>query len=467
MYDLLLLASAIIFAATSIAYLRHPAAGLMHPATFYLAFHGFIFVIRPIVARIYDFNFVYRLFEFMPSISDKITVILAANLAMVVFVASSLYIAKEPPAPLDDEVFARARASLTKPIIVVAALLSPLAVWSLLENWQQRSEEFGSMIRDAATGTAINIGGVGWLTDASLFLAPITVMIIWLARYRWWSWAFFGVFMLLQGGTGIRGPIIYAASAIGILALLEMRRRWFDWRVMALACVAALAFGQLVLDRGASLRGVLGGGAEVTYTQDAELAPLEGMDFANLEYFEYVVYAVPQRSNTYDYFASNLQVFTEPVPRALWKDKPVGPPIQNFSLWDYGRPIGMTASLPGAGWLSLGYVGVVIQTLFFAMLYAYLFVWLLTRRATPLAHLAYALLIATAFNVLRDGTLLTFARQMPFYLGPLLMVVLAQRLLGPARGAHVHDWNQPVSEFLAQSPAERRRSLASQTKDQR
>ena len=293
MYDLLLLASAIIFAAASIAYLRHPAAGLMHPATFYLAFHGFIFVIRPIVARIYDFNFVYRLFEFMPSISDKITVILAANLAMVVFVASSLYIAKYPPAPLDDDVFARARASLAKPIIVVAALLSPLAVWSLLENWQQRSEEFGSMIRDAATGTAINIGGIGWLTDASLFLAPITVMIIWLARYRWWSWAFFGVFMLLQGGTGIRGPIIYAASAIGILALLEMRRRWFDWRVMALASVAALAFGQLVLDRGASLRGVLGGGAEVTYAQDAELAPLEGMDFANLEYFEYVVYAVP------------------------------------------------------------------------------------------------------------------------------------------------------------------------------
>ena len=467
MYDLLLLASLIFFAGIATAYLRHPAASLMHPATFYLAFHGFLFVIRPIFARIYDFNFVYRLYDFQPSMDDKITVILAANLALVVFVCTALYTARQPPMPIAREEYSRARALLSQPIIVVSLALAPLAIWSQLANWGRRQAEFGTMIRDAATGTAINTENIGWLTDASLLLAPLTVMLIWLARFRWWSWGYFALFILLQAGDGTRGPIVFAAAALGIAALLEHGRKWFDWRATVLAIAALFAFSQLVLDRGAGLRGAVGQSDGVAYAGGADLAPLEGMDFANLEYFEYVVYAVPQRSGTYDYFASNLQIFTEPVPRALWKDKPAGSPIKNFSLWDYGRPIGMTASLPGAGWLSLGYIGVVIQTLAFALLYALGYRYFLQRKGTPLAQLAYALLIATAFNVLRDGTLLTFVRQLPFYLGPLVFVLLALRVLGPSRQAQAQAWQGPVREFLAQSPAERRRNLARRGPDQR
>ena len=76
-------------------------------------------------------------------------------------------------------------------------------------------------------------------------------------------------------------------------------------------------------------------------------------------------------------------------------------------------------------------------------------------------------MIATAFNVLRDGTLLTFVRQLPFYFGPLLVVILLLRILGPSRAAQAHAWEGPVSDFLAQTPAERRRNLARQASDQR
>ena len=467
MYDLLLFASLILFAGVAVAYARHPASSLTHPATFYLAFHGFIFVVRPIIARLFDFSFVYRLYDFLPSMEDKATVILAANLAMLVFVGASLYVARQPPMPIERRDYGRVRAHMAKPIAVVVILLAPIAVWSQLMNWQRRQEEFGTMIRDAATGTAFNTESIGWLTDAALMLAPLTVMIIWLARYRWWSWAVFALFLILQAGDGTRGPIVFAAAALAILVLLETRRPWLDWRVTVLALSALLAFTQIVVDRGAGLRSTLGQSESQIFAGGAELAPLEGMDFANLEYFEYIVYAVPQRTGTYDYFAGNLQIFTEPVPRALWKDKPIGSPVRTFSLWDYGRPIGMTASVPGAGWMSLGYPGVAIQALFFALLYAFGYRIFLQRKATPLAQLAYALLMATAFNVLRDGTLLTFVRQVPFHFGPLLLSLLALRILGPSRIAQAHAWQGPVREFLAQTPAERRRTLAAQSSDQR
>ena len=61
-YEFLLLASVVLLVFVTIVYLRHPAASIAHPASFYLAFHAFIFVLRPIVARWYEFDFVYQLY---------------------------------------------------------------------------------------------------------------------------------------------------------------------------------------------------------------------------------------------------------------------------------------------------------------------------------------------------------------------------------------------------------------------
>ena len=179
------------------------------------------------------------------------------------------------------------------------------------------------------------------------------------------------------------------------------------------------------------------------------------MDFANLEYFEYIVHAVPQRTGTYDYFAHMLQIATEPIPRALWPDKPAGSPVQLFSLWDYGKPIGMTASLPGMGWMSLGYAGVAIQALIFALLFGYAYRALLLRRGGPVARLGYALVIGASLIGFRDGTLLTLVRLVPFYFGPLLLALLLARLAAE-RAAPVRL--EPAA--ARQTPAERRRALA-------
>ena len=461
MYDFLLLASVIVFLATVIAYLRHPAAALAHPASFYLVFHGFIFVFRPLVARWYDFDFVYRLYDFQPSMSDKITVILGANLGMLVFVVLTLGIGSRAPDAQPREAYDRIRAVVFKPFLAAIALLTPVAAYSQIGNWVLRVNNFETMVRDAATGNMVNIQGNGWFTDAALMMAPMAVMTVWLSRYRWWGWAYFAGFAFLQAGTGTRHAIIYATAAVAICWLLEKGRKWFDWRAVALALVAAVAFNQIVIDRGGAVRSIVAEDLGDGYIDEQTLDPLEHMDFASLEYFEYLVYAVPQRTGTYDYFAHVLQVFTEPVPRAIWEDKPVGSPIQHFSLWDYGRPIGMTASMPGIGWMSLGYPGIVIQASIFAIIFGGIYRLLLMRRGGPLARLAYALAIAMTVLGFRDGTLLTLLRTLPFYFGPFLLALVFVRISRPTgiRDALLQqEANTP--RFLEQTPAERRRALA-------
>ncbi len=468
MYDFLLIASVVVLLLTTLAFLRHPAASLLHPASYYLVFHAFVFVLRPLVARWYDFDFVYRLYDFQPSMADKITVILGANLAMLVFVGVSLAVAREPVTSASAQEHAYMRRVLAWPIFVTAGLLTPLAVAAQLSNWQRRINDFDTMLRDAATGTQVNMAGSGWFNDSALLLAPLAVLVVWLARYRWWGWAYFGMFALLQSGTGARGPLIYAAAAIGVLFLLERGRKWFDWRPLVLVLLAGIAFNQLVNDRGGFVREAVGQQGEYMSQPPTELDPLEHMDFANLEFFEYLVYAIPQRSGSWDYFANNLQVFTEPVPRALWKDKPIGSPVQFFSLWDYGQPIGMTASLPGVGWMSLGYVGIIVQAGAFAAFFAMLYNWWLVRRRNAVARLAYALSIATTVIAFRDGSLLTLVRLAPFYLGPLLLVLGFARMAGLGRSMPLRaNQRTPASEFLRHDPAERRRALALQATSDR
>ncbi|MBX7539817.1 O-antigen polymerase [Qipengyuania sphaerica] len=462
MYDFLLFASVIVFLGISLAYLRHPAASLAHPASFYLAFHGFLFVFRPIVARYYDFDFVYRLYQFQPSMTDKITVILGANLAMIVFVIASLAIAPRAFSPPDRSMIEEARRRMFWPIMIMTGLLTPIALVAQIGNWRLRVNDFETMVRDAATGNTVNLHGNGWFTDAALMMAPMAVMLIWLARYRWWGWIYFAVFAFLQAGTGTRHALIFAIAAIGVTLLMETGRKWFDWRAVILALVAAFAFNQIVIDRGGAVRQLVADDMGEGYVDENALDPLEHMDFANLEYFEYLVYVVPQRSGSYDYFANVLQVFTEPIPRRMWPDKPVGSPIKFFSLWDYGQPVGMTASLPGVGWMSLGYLGIIINALIFALIFAGAYRLLLGRYDGPIARLAYAFVICTSVLVFRDGTLVTLFRSVPFYFGPLLLALLIARVSGPRLVyTPIPDNRAPA----AMTPAERRKALAARAGD--
>ena len=455
MYDVVLVASTLAYAALLVAWLTRPFASFMHPATLYLVLHFYLFVVRPIAARIYDFDFIYRLFGFDPSVSDKITVIVGANIGLYAFVLATWSIANRPPTPHEAGETEDLRQRVARPLLLVIGVLGPLAVWSALSNWGRRAAAFDSMARSLSSGVQINLEGTGWFTDAALMLAPIAVLTVWATRFRWFGWPVFIAFCVLQAGSGTRGPLVYAIVALITLWLIERRRLWPDARTLAVLGLSVLAFSAIVFDRGNAVREAFGGPSGNHFTAAQELGPLEHMDFANMEFFEFLVFAVPQRTGSYDYFAQNLQIFTEPVPRVLWREKPVGAPVRFYDLWDYGRPIGITGSMPGQGWVSLGYPGIVIQCGLFGLMFALFYRQLLMRRHGAGARLIYVFLFANLVLCVRDGTLLTFVRTLPFYLGPVVLALLGARLFAlvpqPMRNPGAIDYA---------TPQERRRALA-------
>lgn len=431
MYDFLLFLNLALWSALTIFYVRQPCASAFHPVSAYLLFHFIVFVFRPFFAWYGNYDGIYRTYDFTPSMDDKIVVQLATMLGLFCFAVPAMWSGSSSARFPQDRFNEAERYALIRPFLLTAAVLVPLGLISTLAQWDARASDMSNMVMDAATGHTINTSGNGYFDNLQMFLVAVAVMFAWLFRFRWWSLLPLFAFVVLRAGTGGRAPMVMACASVALLYLYQNRRRWPNLRAVAIAAVGLLFFSQIGQDRGASVRSVFI--EDRSYAGNfgsnaADLRFMEGMDFANLEYFEYLVYAVPQRTGTYGYFLDNLQLLTQPIPRVLWEEKPVGPPLQLFSLFDHGYPIGMTYSLPGNGWMQLGFLGVAI--------WSGLFGWLLgtiynrfqrSRHGTP-AVLAYAIFLPLSIQFFRDGLLLVLVQTSVFFLFPVWLVTKVARL---------------------------------------
>ncbi|QYJ06262.1 O-antigen polymerase [Qipengyuania flava] len=469
LYDIVLGGSTFAFLALLAIYLRHPAASIFNPATVYLAFHGLVFVIRPLFARVYDFRSIYASIGFTPSLDTKVTTLLAANLGLFVMVGLCMVLC--PPLEFRQSTAERqGRASMMVRYLPAFAVLSGLCLWALIWLWGFKSTGLAINEMDTRTGGQGLVAASGYFISLTGFLVSLGALFAYLNRFRWWSFIPFALFAVLRLGIGGRGEVVVACFVLALLFLVDRRSRWPNLWIVAGLVPLYLAFSAVVADRGAGVREALTGEAqpEIVYYSEADLAPLEHMDFGNLEFFEYVVHVVPERSGTYDYFLHNLQILTEPIPRGLWKDKPYGAPIKPVDLYNYGKPIGMTMSLPGVGWFSLGYVGVVLWSAFFALIYCAAYRAFASSRQTVLATVTYALFLGTSIIAFRDGMIITILKQGLFFAIPVVALWLSERLLRPRSGPESLPLparampGQGMTAPAAPTPAERRAALARQ-----
>lgn len=157
-------------------------------------------------------------------------------------------------------------------------------------------------------------------------------------------------------------------------------------------------------------------------------------------------------SHTYGYFNDVLQVFTEAVPRVLWKNKPFGAPFERFSMFDYGFPIGYTRSLPGNGWYALGWLGVIITCGVWGYVLGLIYRRFVEGPQSTYQVAAYMVFLPILIVAYRDGMLVTVFRQGIFYAAPILLWVWLAR-----------SFNVPLAKDLRMLTARKQRRLDSAT----
>jgi hypothetical protein len=408
-----------VFAAVAGAFLLHRGASAFHPLLYYLLFHLLAFVIRPLLVHLAGFDGQWRFMGFEPDATGFVESLAVASVALVCFAAACLLAgAARPVFPPAAWRFERAD---RRAFVCVAALLLPLALYGAVRDLQLFGRHADSahalqggsgMLRDAATGFTVFAGTTAYLVKAHNLLAPLSVLCVVAARFRWWAYAPFVLFVGYRLYLGSRWGVALALVMLLLVHLARGRLRWPPLKAGVAVLPVIALFAWVGLDRDA-LR-TLGIGAGPHAPVDRAYAPqrhlLDTPDFANFDYLAFIVDRVPEHTGSYSYFSQHLEVFTRPVPRVLWPDKPIGPPVRLFNLNEHGRFYGRTRSLPGDGWMSLGWPGVVLTAAAAGagLGLAHRWLWQAARSVYP--WLVYAALLPATIQLFRDGALVSLAR---------------------------------------------------------
>lgn len=391
-------------------FIVNPKMSMFHPLAFYLLFHGIVFVIRPFMVHYLKFDGRWVYMRFFPTEDQFIFTLIVSSVALVVFaVASSL-------AGKTDVNFADARlpdftSAQKRAFFWMALLLAPLTLYSALFAVQDVGFDTNradiQMSVDLTTGNTVYVNTTGYIVDAQTMLGSLAILFMWRFRFAVWTWIPVALFIsyraFLGGG---RWPMITTVFTLILIQLFRTHKRWFRLRYLAFFVPLFILFQNIGFDRN-YFRDIIGGGgsAPVAEFRDERswLQKQDNPDFANFEFLAFVLWAVPDMTKSYTYFTQYLQIFTEPIPRILWSEKPIGAPIRFYELNDYGNFVGLTLSLPGDGWSNLGWLGLVITM---ALVGAFLG-WLHRRFWANLEHpakvLMYCVFLPLTVQWFRDG----------------------------------------------------------------
>lgn len=413
---------------------RGGAGSIFSPLFWYLAFHTIVFLLRPMAAEWQGYWIAYDYMGFTPDSSDLASAHFAVTLALLSFALFHEVGFRYSDGTRRNIQLATSQKLTWRGVGIAWLVFGPVAIYSAVFVG---GAAFGSgtIEMDRVNGVAINVNQNGYLLDAQFTLIGLCTLLVFKADFRLWSFTpvllFFAYRSLMGWG---RWSIVLCALALGLIWIYRQGKLWPSPRVLLYALPLLILFSVLGNDREA-IKNLITGVASEKSSGELKSDPLrgifDGLDFANFDYLVYVMKHVPASTGTYTFGVQHLQVFTEPIPRALWSGKPAGAPIQLFNLNDYGNFIGLTPSLVGDGWMSAGYIGIFISMALLSFPLAIIYRKLVDGRLSGSGLLLYMCFISLLVQIFRDGSLVTLVKFSALVLMPILLArVLSRSELG-------------------------------------
>ncbi len=335
-------------------------ASVFHPAMVYLAFHGLVFVVRPILVYYFGFDASWIYMGFKASDEIFVKTLEVSSVGMVCIVGASIlagfgrtqFASPAPPVFTPQQ---------RRALLLTTLLLLPAMAYSV---YATRNGVAGERVG----GIYIMTDSTGYITEAQEFIMPLLVIWIVVTRFHWLNLLPSMVYVAYRTWYGwSRWTILLFFLLVIMCYCWYHRRKWLPlWSI--LAAVPVLLLFNLIGHNRDMLKSMITG-ENVHVAQFASgLTPMDkfrlqfdGPDFANFDSLSYVVWAVPYKTETYSFGSQYVQLFTEPIPRILWKAKPVGSPVKMIDIFAYCNFNGLTVSLPGDGWISGGWLGVIFE----------------------------------------------------------------------------------------------------------
>lgn len=420
----------IVFAIVVFAMAVRGQLTIFHPTTIYLIFHGIVFCIRPTLVYFFGFDLVWNYIGFWPTDREMVLTLYLSSAGLIVFCAA-FAATSNAPGPKDLPGPPAFTLAELRAFWAMVVLLVPLGLYSIFAS---------DMRGERVNGVYIMTGTSGYINDLQQVLIPISILVIVICRWRWFSFIPLLIFLYYRATEGWgRWTIILTIFALILFHTWVHRRHIPAIRYLLPLPLLFVLFANLGLDR-SYVRNLQEGETEETRSVLNESQSLadrfDTLDFANFDYLAYIVSVVPKETETYTYGTQYLQIFTEPIPRRFWKEKPVGPPIVFFNLNDYGNFVGLTPSLIGDGWMSGGWVGVLATMTLAGWGLGLLYNWFIKNQTNVYCCFTYFLVNSVIVQLYRDGGI-SIAKFLLFCLLPIIVWRFLARTVFAEYGANL------------------------------
>ena len=255
MYELHLVLSAVFFIAivASLAYGGY--LSIFHPLTYYLMFHGLVFVVRPFFLYYLDFDTVYSLYLFHPDNYHKHLALLLANIGLISFTMGCL-------ATGNTEMrFSSSRLCVSQEVyrgglqlIIAAMLCAPLTIMSMnlrLSQDMTFTTIADYMSFDESTGRSINLSANGYVTDADAMFGAFAVLFAWVYRFKLLSLIpfFLFVFYRMYLGEG-RWAFIMTSASLVLLYVYDKKKLFPAFKFVIYGMIFLFIFSKIGEYRG-------------------------------------------------------------------------------------------------------------------------------------------------------------------------------------------------------------------------
>ena len=336
-------------------------ASIFHPVTLYLGFHGLVFVVRPILVYFFGFDTIFNYMQYRPTEDIFIRTLAVTSVGMFTFVAACLLAGRSrlvfgsPQPPVFTLLERRA-------LLLTTLLLLPMMAYSI---YATRNGVAG--VR-AANGIYIMTNSTGYVNEAQDFIGPLLCAWMVVTRFHWLYLLPSVIYIGYRTWFGwSRWTILLFFLLVILVYCWHHRRKWIPLWSVAAAVPILLLFNLIGHNRDMFKSALTGEDTHVAEF-DVGMSPQEKLkkqfdtqDFANFDYLCFVMRVFTLRPDAYSYGLQYLQLFTEPIPRILWRGKPAGAPVAaKVDLYDYGNFMGLTFSLLGDGFSSGGWIGLII-----------------------------------------------------------------------------------------------------------
>jgi hypothetical protein len=414
-------------------FLASGQASVFHPVTVYLVFHGLVFVLRPILVHSFAFeaNWTYMLFK--PTDAYFVKTLCVSSVALLCFTGACLWIGWSR-VTFSNSQCPSFSALERRALLITTVLLLPAIVYSV---YATRNGIEGERVN----GIFIMTNSTGYLNEAQHFVIPLLGAWLVLTRFHWLNLLPIALYM------GYRTWFGWSRWSILLFMLMTMlvycwyhRKKWGPlWSVVA--AIPILVLFNLLGHNRDLLKQILSNEPTQMIETDVGMSrgqkirkQLDTQDYGNFDYLAYVVSVVPERTETYTYGTQYLQLLTEPIPRILWKGKPVGAPVKTVNIGAYGNFIGLTVSLCGDGWMNGGWVGLAITLSLVGGLLGRAHRWFWSNPNEPVASMMYLVGLAMVPQWYRDGGISIF-KFLLFSLLPIFVWLGMKWFLGSRRVA--------------------------------